>query len=277
MPISWFPGHMHKTGKELRKIMSATHVLIEVRDARIPMASANPLLDELAAERPVLIILNKSDLADPDQTANWEAYFNSLPRRACISSGPDKQSINDRVIRQLDRLLPVGATDKQGRKQCLIFGVPNVGKSTLLNAMAGRKIARTGNEPAVTRSLQRIHLNDHWTLVDSPGMMQPRLDDQQAALLLALTGTIRQTAIDLEEIGWLAAELLLAQQPQSLCTRYKLQEVPQSAEELLEIIAHSVGGLSRKGSVNWTRAAESLLNDFRSGKLGPMTLEQAPH
>jgi len=113
--------------------------------------------------------------------------------------------------------------------------------------------------------------------VDSPGMMQPRLDDQQAALLLALTGTIRQTAIDLEEIGWLAAELLLAQQPQSLCTRYKLQEVPQSAEELLEIIAHSVGGLSRKGSVNWTRAAESLLNDFRSGKLGSMTLEQAPH
>lgn len=277
MPISWFPGHMHKTGKELRKIMCATHALIEVRDARIPAASANPLLDELAEDRPVLVILNKKDLADPEHTREWEAYFNGLARRACISSGPDKQSINEMVLAQLDQLLPRESADKQARKQCLIFGVPNVGKSTLLNAMAGRKIARTGNEPAVTRSLQRIRLNDDWTLVDSPGMMQPRLDDQQAALLLALTGTIRQTAIDLEEIGWLGAEILLARQPQSLCRRYNMREAPNSAEELLEIIAHSVGGLSRKGGVNWTRAAESLLNDFRSGKLGPMTLEQAPH
>lgn len=276
MPISWFPGHMHKTGKELRKIMSATHALIEVRDARIPLASANPLLDALAEDRPVVIILNKCDLADPEHTREWEQYFNALPKRACISSGPDKQSINEIILGQLNRLLPAESTEKQNRKQCLIFGVPNVGKSTLLNAMAGRKIARTGNEPAVTRSLQRIRLNDDWTLVDSPGMMQPRLDDQQAALLLALTGAIRQTAIDIEEIGWLGAEFLLAQQPNSLCKRYRLREAPNSAEELLEIIAHSVGGLGKKGGVNWTRAAESLLNDFRSGKLGPMTLEQVP-
>lgn len=276
MPISWFPGHMHKTGKELRKIMSATHALIEVRDARIPSASANPLLDVLAEDRPVVIILNKSDLADPDLTRDWERYFSALPRRACIISGPDKQSINEIILGQLDRLLPEESTGKQTRKQCLIFGVPNVGKSTLLNAMAGRKIARTGNEPAVTRSLQRIRLNGRWTLVDSPGMMQPRLDDQQAALLLALTGTIRQTAIDVEEIGWLGAEFLLAHHPKSLCKRYNMREAPNSAEELLEIIAHSVGGLSKKGGVNWTRAAESLLNDFRSGKLGPMTLEQVP-
>ncbi len=276
MPISWFPGHMHKTGKELRKIMNATHALIEVRDARIPMASANPLLDELAEERPVLIILNKVDLADPDHTREWETFFNAQPRRACISSGPDKQSIKQLVLGKLNKLLPEQDSAQSNRKQCLIFGVPNVGKSTVLNAMVGRKLARTGNEPAVTRALQRIRLDENWHLVDSPGMMQPRLDDQQAALLLALTGTIRQTAIDLEEIGWLGAEFLLAHQPEALRNRYQLKETPGSAEELLEIIARSVGGLSKKGSVNWTRAAESLLNDFRSGKLGPLSLEQAP-
>ncbi len=275
MPISWFPGHMHKAGKELRKIVSATHAFIEVRDARIPLASANPLLDELAGDKPVLIILNKEDLANPSATTHWVQHFSKKKARACISTGPDKQNLGTLVVAELENLLSDTAEDSD-KHQALIFGVPNVGKSTLLNALAGRKIAKTGNEPAVTRALQRVRLGDSWYLIDSPGMMKPRLDDQHAALLLALTGTIRQTAVDVSEIGWLSAELLLSEHPGPLLERYGITETPSSTEELMELIALSIGGLSKNGNVNWTRAAESLLNDFRSGKIGRMTLEQAP-
>lgn len=275
MPISWYPGHMHKAGKELKKIVGATQAFIEVRDARIPLASANPLLDELAGDKPALIILNKEDLADSNTTENWLQYFNRQESRACISTGPDKQNLTTLVVQELEKLL-IGSTHQSDKNQALIFGVPNVGKSTLLNALTGRKIAKTGNEPAVTRALQRVRLSDNWYLVDSPGMMKPRLDDQHAALLLALTGTIRQTAVDLAEIGWLSGEFLLAEQPNALLERYGIKDTPTTTEELMELIALSVGGLSKKGSVNWARAAESLLNDYRSGKLGRMSLEHPP-
>lgn len=275
MPISWFPGHMHKTGKELRKIVNTTHAFIEVRDARIPLASANPLLEELAGDKPILIILNKEDLANPSATGQWVQHFNRHDACACISTGPDKQNLSSLVVTQLENLLTnVGRRDS--KHQALIFGVPNVGKSTLLNALTGRKIAKTGNEPAVTRALQRVRLSDDWYLVDSPGMMKPRLDDQHAALLLALTGTIRQTAVDISEIGWLSAELLVREHPEPLLKRYGIKENPSSTEELMELIALSIGGLSKNGNVNWARAAESLLNDFRSGKIGRMTLEHVP-
>ena len=151
-----------------------------------------------------------------------------------------------------------------------------MGKSTLLNALSGRKLAKTGNEPAVTQSQQRIKLDENWYLVDTPGMMWPNLEDQDAALRLALTGTIRQTALDIEDVGWSSAELLYQLQPQTLMHRYKINEPPQTTEHLMQAIAEFAGAVGKKGSVDWHKTAETLLNDFRSGKLGKISLENPP-
>lgn len=276
MAISWYPGHMHKTGKELRKLMTATDAVIEVLDARIPSASANPLLAEIAAGKPALKLLNKSDLADPGATADWHDHLNTLPHCRCLVLNLDKRDVLESVLRMLDQLTAGVQTAVGARKQCVIFGIPNVGKSTVMNALAGRKLARTGNEPAVTKGQQRIRLNADWTLIDTPGMLWPKLSDQDAALRLAMTGSIRQTAIDIEEIGWLAAEYLQSVLPEVLKQRYELEKLPDDTEALLSAIARQTGGINKRGATDWAKVAQTLLNDYRSGKLGNHTLELPP-
>ena len=267
---------MHKTGKELRKLMSATDAVIEVLDARIPTASANPLLAEIAAGKPALKLLNKSDLADPGATADWHQHLNTLPHCRCLVLGLDKQDVLESVLRLLDQLTVEVQPALGIRKQCVIYGIPNVGKSTVMNALAGRKLAQTGNEPAVTKGQQRIRLNQSWTLIDTPGMLWPKLADQDAALRLAMTGSIRQTAIDIEEIGWLAAEYLQSAFPEVLRQRYELEELPGDTEALLSIIARQTGGINKRGATDYGKVAQTLLNDYRSGKLGNHTLELPP-
>ena len=273
MAITWYPGHMHKTGKELRKLMAATDAVIEVLDARIPVTSANPLLAKIAAGKPALKLLNKSDLAGTSATANWHQHLNTLPHCRCLAFDLDKQDMLESVLRQLDQLTAEVQPALGVRKQCVIFGIPNVGKSTVMNALAGRKLAQTGNEPAVTKGQQRIRLNESWTLIDTPGMLWPKLADQDAALRLAMTGSIRQTALDLEEIGWLAAEYLQSALPQVLRQRYKLEELPGDTQALLTAIARQTGGINRRGATDYGKVAQTLLNDYRSGKLGSHTLE----
>lgn len=276
MAISWYPGHMHKTGKELRKLMTSTDAVIEVLDARMPSASTNPMLAEIALGKPALRLLNKSDLADPSATTIWYQHLNALPHSRCLVLNLDKQDVLETVLQMLDLLTAAVQPVVGVRKQCVIFGIPNVGKSTVMNALAGRKLAQTGNEPAVTKGQQRIRLNENWTLIDTPGMLWPKLVDQDAALRLAMTGSIRQTAIDIEEIGWLAAEYLLSAFPDALKQRYALAELPCNAEELLTAIARQTGGINKRGATDWAKVAQTLLNDFRSGKLGNHTLELPP-
>ena len=248
MAISWYPGHMHKTGKELRKLMAATDAVIEVLDARIPVTSANPLLAKIAAGKPALKLLNKSDLAGTSATANWHQHLNTLPHCRCLALDLDKQDMLESVLRQLDQLTADVQPALGVRKQCVIFGIPNVGKSTVMNALAGRKLAQTGNEPAVTKGQQRIRLNESWTLIDTP-------------------------ALDIEEIGWLAAEYLQSALPQVLRQRYKLDELPGDTQALLSAIARQTGGINRRGATDYGKVAQTLLNDYRSGKLGSHTLE----
>lgn len=276
MKISWYPGHMHKAKKELIKTLGSTAAVIEVLDARAPNASSNPLLIELASEHPTIKILNKCDLADPNTTEQWLEYFKSSPNTICLTAQLDKQQILNPILSALNTLCPADNSSQEIKQQCLIIGIPNVGKSTLINAIAGRKAAKTGNEPAVTQGQQRIKLDQHWTLIDSPGMLWPNLEDQHGALLLALTGAIRQTAIDIEEIGWLSAELLYQICPNSLRNRYKFDGEPESTEALMEFIASNIGAVGKRGALDWHKTAEALLNDFRSGKLGPISLESPP-
>lgn len=276
MAISWYPGHMHKASKELVKIMLKTDAVIEVLDARIPESSCNPLLATIRGERPCIRILNKADLADSETTAAWAAYFSKLDNSACLVNGRDAQisradivNIAKKLIKKTDETLLI-----QG--QIVIDGIPNVGKSTLLNQLTERKVARTGNEPAVTKGQQRVKLLEGWYLIDTPGMLWPKLEDQESAYRLAVTGTIRNTAIEAADIAWFLAELLMLEYPERLASRYDYVASDRGAEHFFDELAKLRGSIGRGGKADLNKTAEILLNDFRSGKLGKFSLEKPP-
>ncbi|HAS48742.1 MAG TPA: ribosome biogenesis GTPase YlqF [Gammaproteobacteria bacterium] len=276
MAISWYPGHMHKASKELVKIMLKTDAVIEVLDARIPESSCNPLLATIRGERPCIRILNKADLADSETTAAWAAYFSKLDNSACLVNGRDAQisradivNIAKKLIKKTDETLLI-----QG--QIVIDGIPNVGKSTLLNQLTERKVARTGNEPAVTKGQQRVKLLEGWYLIDTPGMLWPKLEDQESAYRLAVTGTIRNTAIEVADIAWFLAELLMLEYPERLASRYDYVASDRGAEHFFDELAKLRGSIGRGGKADLNKTAEILLNDFRSGKLGKFSLEKPP-
>jgi len=276
MAISWYPGHMHKASKELAKIMLKTDAVIEVLDARIPESSCNPLLATIRGDRPCIRILNKADLADSETTAAWAAHFSKLDNSACLVNGRDAQisradivNIAKKLIKKTDETLLI-----QG--QIVIDGIPNVGKSTLLNQLTERKVARTGNEPAVTKGQQRVKLQEGWYLIDTPGMLWPKLEDQESAYRLAVTGTIRNTAIEVADIAWFLAELLMLEYPERLASRYDYVASDRGAEHFFDELAKLRGSIGRGGKADLNKTAEILLNDFRSGKLGKFSLEKPP-
>jgi len=276
MTISWFPGHMNKMRKEIKRQARDTRAVLELLDARAPLAFANPLLADLFKGIPRLCILTKPDLADAEITRRWQHHLQSVGNGygACLINNPASPLDNDKISRALIRLIP--DLPAAGRVQVLITGVPNVGKSTLLNQIAGRPIANTGNEPAVTKQLQRHVLNDAFVLVDTPGMMWPKLADERQAYLLAILGTIRNTAVDQDDIAWFAAEELLTRHKTQVSARFPEFELQSQPEALLEHIAVKRGCLVKGGRPDLYRAGELLLNDLRSGKLGAFSLESPP-
>jgi len=276
MAIGWYPGHMHKARKELHKLMASVHVVIEVLDARLPLASSNPALAELAQGKPRIKILNKADLAVQSVTDAWQKYFNRQNNVICLQNGLNNELSVDRLLPAADSLLEKTGANNYKTRQLVIVGIPNVGKSTLLNLLSQRKLAKTGNEPAVTKAQQRIRLSHGWYLIDTPGLLWPKLDDQVAASMLACTGTIRNTAISAEEVAWFAAELFLADYRSVMAARYAIDDSVTTAEELRNHIGRTRGSLGRGGVPDLHSASELLLNDFRSGKLGTFSLETPP-
>lgn len=276
MTISWYPGHMHKASKELAKIMRKTDAVIEVLDARIPESSCNPLLATLREDRPCIRILNKADLADDKVTAAWAAHFSKLDNSACLINGKGAQINRADIVRVAKKLIKNIDEATLIQRQIVIDGIPNVGKSSLLNQLTERKIANTGNEPAITKGQQRVKLQEGWYLIDTPGMLWPKLADQESAYRLAITGTIRNTAIEVADIAWFLAELLLRDYPQRLMERYKLANSITEPEDFFEALAKQRGCIGRGGRVDLNKTAEILLNEFRSGKLGTYSLETPP-
>jgi ribosome biogenesis GTPase A len=272
MKIQWFPGHMHKAGKEIKEILPDIDLLIEILDARLPFSSANPLLSDLRGNKPCIKILNKSDLADPIRTQQWQEFLereDGVKTLALTAIQTDKV---DTVIDLCRKLIPHKAT---GTKviHVLIMGIPNVGKSTLINALAGRTIAKTGNEPAVTKRQQRIDLRNGIILCDTPGMLWPNLENQNTGYRLATTGAIKDTALKHDDVASFAGEFFLQHYPDSLKQRYQLETLPATDYELLQLIGKKRGCLRSGGHIDMDKVAKILLSEIRDGLLGRITLE----
>lgn len=272
MAIQWYPGHMHKAGREIKETLVQTDVVIEILDARIPFSSQNPLLAKLRGEKPCIKVLNKSDLADPDLTTKWQHYLEQekgVKTLALSMDQPDK-------IRQIPELChKLAAADRSKDKllHALIMGIPNVGKSTLINILAGRSIAKTGDEPAVTKRQQRIAIGNQLVLLDTPGMLWPNLENRGTGYRLAATGAIKDTAISHDDIAYYLLDYLSLNYADALATRFQLDDVPNKVEELIAIIGKQRGCLRAGGVVDADRVAKILLVEFRTGSLGRITLE----
>ncbi len=285
-PLQWFPGHMTKARRLIAEAMPSQDVVIEVLDARLPPSSENPLLRELRRHKPCIKVLAKSDLADPAQTKAWLRFFEEekhpspgdglapgvVVAIAVTTERPDEVQKIPALCRKL--ALHPKAPNKAPR--AMIVGIPNVGKSTLINTLLGRKVAKVGDEPAVTRGQQVVTLKDGTILSDNPGITWPKIDDEDASLRLAFAGSIPDTAIDYESVAAWGADYLLRHYPREVTARFKLKSLPADAHALLLEIGRRRGALRAGGVVDLHRAADALIHDFRSGAIGRITLESPP-
>jgi ribosome biogenesis GTPase A len=273
MPIQWFPGHMHATKKAIQQRMAEIDVVVELLDARLPGSSANPLLAELIAGKPTLKILNKQDLADPEITSAWLTHYNSLPGTQALALDASVSAVAQKLVSACRALAPHrGGMVKPLR--VLICGIPNVGKSTLINTLLGQRAAHTGDEPGITKTEQRISLANDFYAFDTPGMLWPRITVEQSGYNLAASGGIGRNAYDEEEV---ALELLARVRPRynaGLQKRYALADISTLREPaLLAEVGRKRGGLMTGGRINLQKAAEVVINDLRSGAWGRVSLE----
>ncbi len=276
MGIQWFPGHMHVTKKAISERMKEIDVVIELLDARLPGSSANPMLGNMTGTRPKLKVLNKQDLADAERTQAWLDWYNGRSETQAIGLDASEKAPAQRLIKACRELAPNrSGMDKPLR--VLICGVPNVGKSTLMNTLVGRKAAKTGDEAGVTRMEQRINLASDFYLFDTPGMLWPKLTVEKGGYHLAASGAVGRNAYDEEEVALELLQSLKGPYPQLLQARYKLDpdlDIAQAHEDtLLEAIGRKRGAVIGGNRVNTTKAAEVVLNDFRQNLLGRITLE----
>lgn len=266
---------MTKALRELTALMPSQDVIIEVLDARLPGSSSNPALAELRGQKPCIKVLSKSDLADPKLTDAWLDHFRNQPNVSALAASTEKPHETRQRIAELSRNT---ALARGARKQvrALITGVPNVGKSTLINTLMGRSVAAVSDKPAVTKEQQTVVLKDGTLLTDSPGIMWPKIEDEHAALRLAFAGSIPDTAVDYLVIALFGAEPLLDRYAPLLARRYKLEATPDSPTALLTEIGRRRGALRPGGLIDLHKAAEILVHEFRAGTLGRITLEVPP-
>lgn len=274
MAIQWFPGHMNKAKKAIAGRVKTIDVVIELLDARLPGSSANPMLAALTRGKPALKILNKQDLADPQRTKLWLDEYNARSHTRALALDASDRAPAKKLISACCDLAPNrGGIDKPLR--VMICGIPNVGKSTLINTMHGRKIAKTGNEPGITKGEQRILLADDFWLFDTPGMLWPKIIVEEGGYNLAASGAVGRNALDEEEVALVLLEYLKENYPQALSQRYKMDEniAELTDEDLMAAIARRRGALLPGGRVHIQKVAELILTDLRSGAMGRITLE----
>lgn len=271
MAIQWFPGHMHKAGKEIKKLLPEIDVVIEIIDARIPYSSQNPLLVEFAAHKPSIKVLNKADLSDPEIVKKWQEHLeqNENIRTIALSA---KQPDQLKKILELCRQMFPNKGDHQFIT-AMIMGIPNVGKSTIINILAGRIVAKTGNEPAVTKGQQRIKISDDITFFDTPGMLWPRIGHENWALRLAITGAIKETAMTHEDIAFYLIGYLMKKYPQVLKQRFEIERLADDEYSILEQIGAKRGCIKSRKMLDLHKVSSIVVHEYRDGRLGGLCLE----
>lgn len=272
MQIQWYPGHMHKASKEIREALPNIDLLIEILDARIPFSSQNPMLAAIRGDKPTIRVLGKTDLADPAVTLSWQQALErelAVKTLAVTSSQPEKI----RLITELcGKLLPEKAEANKVIRT-MIMGIPNVGKSTIINILAGRTIAKTGNEPAVTKQQQRINLKNNIVLSDTPGVLWPNVENRNSGYRLAVTGAVKNTAFQYDDIALFAIEYLLKDYPGLLQQRYQLESLAGGALTVLQAIGKRRGCLRSGQQIDLDKASQLFLTELRGGTIGQISFE----
>lgn len=277
--IQWYPGHMTKTRRQMEADLKYVDAVCELVDARIPISSRNPDIDEICGSKPRIIILNRMDLADPEATKRWMTYFRGKGMAAVATDCKSRKGIAsfEPAVRSVlkEKLERNAAKGMNKPLKVMIVGIPNVGKSTLINQISGRKGAKAENRPGVTRGKQWVTVNPSLLLLDTPGILWPKFEDPNVGMMLAYTGAVKENVIDAEELACKLFELLHKYYPQTVKERYKI-ELPEDTPgyELLEEAGRKRGFLLARGEINTERMAKVLLDEYRAGKLGRLTLEE---
>lgn len=287
MAIQWFPGHMTKARRQIQDKLKLIDVVIELLDARLPMSSRNPMIDEILQGKPRLIVLNKADLADPAVTKQWLEVFKQEGHLAVAVDAYSGQGIKEIPI--LAKELLKEKLEKQRAKgmnpravRALIVGIPNVGKSTLINRLAGRNIAATGDRPGVTKGQQWIKIGTDMELLDTPGILWPKFEDQNVGYRLAVTGAIREEILNVEDVAFFGVKYLVKYYWEPFSNRFELKEPPQDPENpddivaVMEAVGRKRGCIMSGGRVDLEKASGILLRELRAGKLGRYSME-APY
>ena len=279
MNIQWYPGHMTKTRRQIEADLKLVDAVCEIVDARIPMSSRNPDIDAICGSKPRIIVLNRMDLADPEATKRWAAYFRSKGMAVVITDCKTRKGIADFVpaARSVlkEKLERDAARGMHRPVKVMVVGIPNVGKSTLINQISGRKGAKAENRPGVTRGKQWVTVDSSLQLLDTPGILWPKFEDPNVGLMLAFTGAVKENVIDVEELSTRLMELLWKYYPQVVKDRYGVETEPDiPGYELLELAGRKRGFLMSGGVVNTERMAKVLLDEYRAGKLGRLTFEE---
>lgn len=278
MTIQWFPGHMAKARREVTEKLKIIDVVLELLDARLPFSSRNPMIDQIIATKPRIVLLNKADLADPQLTKQWIDYFQKQNIKALAIDAQSGHGVGQ--IASECKQLMADMLQKRAEKgmqpraiRALIVGIPNVGKSSLINRLANRHIAKTGDRPGITKAQQWIKVGRDLELLDTPGILWPKFEDQQVGLRLAASGAIKDEILDHQEVALFALKFLKEHYPNQLQERFKLDSLPDDLVELLESIGRRRGCLQRGGMIDYDKASETVLRELRLGKLGRITFE----
>ncbi|KMK77191.1 ribosome biogenesis GTPase YlqF [Alkalihalobacillus pseudalcaliphilus] len=279
MTIQWFPGHMAKARREVTEQLKMIDVVIELVDARIPLSSRNPMIDKIVEHKPRLVLLNKADLADEGLTMKWKSYFEALGYSVLIinsqnGKGTEKISAACQKLAtpMLDKMKAKGMKPRAIR--AMILGIPNVGKSTLINRLASKRTAQVGDRPGVTKRQQWIKVGKQLELLDTPGILWPKFEDQDTGFRLAVTGAIKDEILDFQDIALFAIKYLKVHYPERLQERYKLEELSEDNVEIFDQIGHKRGFKMSGGYIDYDKVAETLLRELRSGLLGRLSFER---
>lgn len=280
MNIQWYPGHMAKARRKITEELKLVDIVIELLDARIPISSRNPDVDEIVGNKKRIVVLNKSDIADPQANIEWKKYFEQKGITPILANAAKGTGLKD-ILKESKKLMKedIDKLKKKGLRhktiRALVIGIPNVGKSTLINKLANRSIAQTGDRPGVTKSKQWIRVNEDFELLDTPGILWPKFDDENVGLNLAFTGAIKDEILDIQELSKKFILKALKDFPDKLYKRYNVELDPDSdVEIIMNKIGRKRGCILPGDEVDTNRTAALILDDFRSGRIGFITLEK---